>query len=50
MKALIGRNLYDYNVFYEVVNKLSPAYMKAVNVLHDGTFEKAKLAHADFKN
>ena len=50
MKALIGRNLYDYNVFYEVVNKLSPAYMKAINVLHDGTFEKAKLAHADFKN
>lgn len=48
MKALIGRNLYDYNVFYEVINHLSPAYVKAISVLHDGTFEKAKLAHADF--
>ena len=47
-KALIGRNLFDYSVFYKVVNVLNPAYKKAVQVLRDGTFEKAKLAHSDF--
>jgi carboxyl-terminal processing protease len=48
LKALIGRNLFDYNVFYEVINVLNPAYMKAIQALRDGTFEKAKLAHSDF--
>jgi carboxyl-terminal processing protease len=48
LKALIGRNLYDYNVFYEVINDLNPAFRKAVEVLKDGTFEKAKLAHSEF--
>lgn len=46
LKALIGRNLFDYNVFYQVINDLSPAYRKAVQVLNDGTFEKANLAHS----
>ncbi len=48
LKALIGRNLYDYDVFYRVINVLNPAYMQAVRVLKDGTFEKADLAHRDF--
>lgn len=48
LKALIGRNLFDYSTFYKIINVLNPAYMKAVKVLHDGTFEKAKLAHSDF--
>lgn len=47
-KALIGRNLFDYTVFYQVINELNPAYKRALEVLEDGTFEKAKLAHSDF--
>lgn len=48
LKALIGRNLFDYTTFYRVINELSPSYRKAVKVLEDGTFEQAKLAHKDF--
>jgi carboxyl-terminal processing protease len=48
LKALIGRNLFDYTTFYRVINELSPSYMKAIKVLEDGTFEQAKLAHKDF--
>lgn len=48
LKALIGRNLFDYDVFYQVINVLNPAYTKAVEALKDGTFEKADLAHRDF--
>ena len=48
LKALIGRNLFDYSTFYKVINDLNPAYMKAIQVLEDGTFEKAKLAHSSF--
>lgn len=44
MKALIGRNLYDYDTFFKVINVLNPAYMKALEVLKDGTFNKMKLA------
>lgn len=48
LAALIGRNLYDYNLFFEIINELSPAYQKAIKTLKDGTFEKANLAHRDF--
>jgi hypothetical protein len=44
MKALIGRNLYEPGTFYKVINVLNPAYMKALEVLKDGTFNKMKLA------
>ncbi|MFN0032989.1 MAG: S41 family peptidase [Flavobacteriales bacterium] len=48
-KALIARNLYDNEAFYVVINDLNPALKKAVEVLKDGTFDKQKLAHNDFK-
>ncbi len=48
-KALIARNLYDNEAFYEVINDLNPALKRAVDVLKDGTFDKQKLAHNDFK-
>lgn len=48
LKALIGRNLFDFDVFYQVINVLNPAYVRATEVLKDGTFEKADLAHRDF--
>ena len=48
VKALIGRNLYDYSAFYKVVNVLNPSYRKAVEILQDGSFEKMNLAFSDF--
>jgi carboxyl-terminal processing protease len=48
-KALVARNLYDNEAFYEVINDLNPALKRAVEVLKDGTFDKQKLAHNDFK-
>jgi carboxyl-terminal processing protease len=49
IKALVARNLYDGEAFFVVINELNPALKKAVEVLNDGTFDKAKLAHKDFK-
>lgn len=49
IKALVARNLYDGEAFFVVINELNPALKKAVQVLNDGTFDKAKLAHKDFK-
>lgn len=48
LKALIGRNLYDYSAFYKVVNVLNPSYRRAVEILQDGSFKKMNLAFSDF--
>ena len=48
VKALIGRNLYDYSAFYQVINVLNPSYRKAVEILQDGSFKKMNLAFSDF--
>lgn len=50
LKALIARNLYDYSTFYKVINELNPSYMRAVEVLQDGTFEKLELAYSKLDN
>ncbi len=48
-KALVARNLYDNEAFYEIINDLNPALKKALELLKDGSFEKMKLAYSDFK-
>lgn len=48
-KALIARNLYDNESFFIVINALNPAMQKAVEILKDGSFDKANLAHKEFK-
>ncbi|MGB0424412.1 MAG: S41 family peptidase, partial [Flavobacteriales bacterium] len=48
LKALLGRNLYDSGVFYQVINELNSSLQRAVMSLKDGTFEKANLAYKDF--
>lgn len=45
MKAQIAANLWDYEKFYEVINVLSPSYLKALEVLQDKKeFKKYNLA------
>jgi len=48
LKALLGRNLYDSGVFYQVINDLNSNLQRAIRSLQDGTFEKANLAYKDF--
>ncbi|NQX93155.1 MAG: peptidase S41, partial [Flavobacteriales bacterium] len=48
LKALLGRNLYDSEVFYIVINDLNSSLQKAIEALKNGTFEKANLAYRDF--
>ncbi|NNE55486.1 MAG: peptidase S41, partial [Flavobacteriales bacterium] len=48
LKALIGRNLFDYSCFYQVVNVLNPVYREAVSLLQDGSFKKMNLAFSQF--
>ena len=48
LKALLGRNLFDSEVFYIVINDLNSALQVAKEALNNGTFEKANLAYKDF--
>lgn len=42
-KALVARNLYENEAFYQVINDLNPAAKRAVQVLQNGEFEKFNL-------
>lgn len=44
LKAQIAQNNWDFSNFYQIINELNPIYNKAVEILHDGTFSKIKLA------
>ncbi|MDY0282127.1 MAG: hypothetical protein RBR35_16395 [Salinivirgaceae bacterium] len=35
LKALIVRNLYDQNTFFQIINKLDPIYNAAVKIITD---------------
>jgi carboxyl-terminal processing protease len=43
-KALVARNLFDQEAFYEVINPILPAYQRALEVMNDGSFERMNLA------
>jgi len=49
LRALIARNIFENEAFYYVINDLNPVLKRAIEVLQDGSFEKMKLAHKDFK-
>lgn len=43
LKALIARNLYDVNAFYQVIKDVDDAYLKAVEIIqNDKLFDKLK--------
>ena len=44
LKALIARNLWDTDAFFEVVNEINPFVDKAVEAIQSNTFEKLKIA------
>lgn len=44
LKALVARNLWDTDAYFEVINDLNLALQKSIEAIHDNTFEKLKLA------
>lgn len=42
-KALVARDLYENEAFYEVINDLNPALKKAVEVLQNGEYDQMPL-------
>jgi carboxyl-terminal processing protease len=48
MKAMMGRNLLQQSTFYRVISGLNESLERAIEILQDGTFEKANLAHDTF--
>ena len=48
LKAMMGRNLLEQSTFYRVISGLNESLQRAVEILQDGTFEKANLAHDTF--
>ncbi len=46
VKALLARNLYDSEAFYEVINPILPVYQRALEAMGDGSFERMNLAQA----
>ncbi len=44
LKALIARNLWDTDAYFEVINELNGAFNKAIEAVQKKTFEKMKLA------
>ena len=45
LKALFARELFHNDGFYEVLNRKNSAYLKALQVFHDNTFDKLKLQY-----
>ena len=44
LKALLARNLWDSNAYFEVINDLNNSMKKAVEAINGNTFEKFKMA------
>ncbi|MBL0031915.1 MAG: S41 family peptidase [Bacteroidetes bacterium] len=44
LKALLARNLWDTNAYFEVINDLNNALKKAIDAINGNTFEKMKIA------
>jgi carboxyl-terminal processing protease len=43
LKALIARNLWDTDAYFEVINDLNNSLQKAIDAIHDNTFDKMKI-------
>ncbi|MBK6445348.1 MAG: S41 family peptidase [Bacteroidetes bacterium] len=44
LKALLARNLWDTDAYFEVINDINGALQKAIEAIQNNTFEKMKLA------
>jgi carboxyl-terminal processing protease len=44
LKALLARNLWDTDAYFQVINEINNSLKKAVQAIQDNTFEKLKVA------
>lgn len=44
LKALVARDLWDTNAYFQIINDISKSYNKALECIHDNTFDKMKIA------
>jgi carboxyl-terminal processing protease len=44
LKAMIARNLWSIEAFYQVINQTNETFNKALEVMKDGTFKQMKIA------
>lgn len=44
LRALIARNIWDTDAFFEVMNEINPFVSKAIEAIQSNTFEKLKIA------
>jgi carboxyl-terminal processing protease len=49
LKALLARNLYDMNVYFQIMNSINESYVEALKVMSDNTFDKYKIAYKEKK-
>lgn len=47
LKAGIAQNIWDYPMFFQIMNELNPAYLEALDAIQSGEFSKYKLAFTD---
>jgi carboxyl-terminal processing protease len=45
LRALIARNLWDVDAYFQIINDLNPTIKKALSCLQDNSFEKMKIAY-----
>jgi len=45
LKALIAKNIFDFNAYIQMYSTIDEAIIKAIEVLNDNTFEKMKIKH-----
>ncbi|HEX5003336.1 MAG TPA: S41 family peptidase [Bacteroidia bacterium] len=44
LKALIARDLYNYEAYWQVINQVNDFYLKAIECLQDDTFNRMKIS------
>ncbi|HND44814.1 MAG TPA: hypothetical protein PLC61_00250, partial [Chitinophagales bacterium] len=49
LKGLIGQNLFDYSVYYQITNIQNPIYKRALEAFEDKSFKEHNITPAPFK-
>lgn len=47
IKASIAQNMWDYPMFFQIMNELNPSYLKAIEAIQGDEFAKYKLAYTE---
>ncbi len=45
LKALVARNLFDFSAFTQIIMQQDPAFLKAIEIIEDGTFDQMRIRY-----